>query len=1147
MHSLDRSSIPIRPGGFVLLGLFISCVLASPSEAGWVTQKPFVGEGNRVWYTDGHALYRYNGESRDWAPVPIPGFEKGTIYDIGVDYGLLWVATDQGVYRFDIHLEHWLHYGKPVVGTDRSTALAFGEDFVWIAGDRVLARFDRYVETWETLDIFEGTGAIRDMAVDAQYVWLVTETGIIRYDPSFHQVRTFSEADGALPGEIWETFAFGGDTWFWGDQGLCRYEAELETWTVYGAEEGLPIDHVREIVSEGRDLWLISSEDVFRFDGRSEKWAPFVDVQRLRGHTPSEGRSLHAMAHGGERTWFGTENGLYGYRTGSGEWDILRKADGLSSDEILGVFVRGDLLFCVHRDGIDGYDGGEWRGMSFAEMRRSYRTRRVGMALKDDGLSLQGSGANAVRLGGRYRYTAEWEGEGTGEGQFKAASVLSGTFSGGRTSGGYYDNTDLDDVRFGGTYRGAEGDVVRRLSGGEIRAEAVRYGTSPFKGLGGAISLIGGEAQMGPFHYQRRDEQGSWALRLWGGRGHSRFAQVFFRGADGPMFRLAHRRIVPGSMQIRVDGEVIESRLYTVSLSLGVFFFRQERFVPPDAEIEVFYEYEDDDLEEDMFRGQTGWDFSETLSLGASIFRRWGKAPEEALDIGEVYGQVRWRSAARDLDVRLIPELSFSRTGKKTPGRAGQVHLIATWSDLQLNGVWKEFGEAFKTIGQRTLAFGDPRRIVDLSCRYPIGPSLPLDIEWRREEAEEGREDRWSAGILLSEPVWPQLALKFARTTARSSWMRRSLDQWTLRSRWDLTQLPLLPGRMDRLLVRGHYQQMDRTEDTDSLSTSSRSQNAWLSLDVMPTDRLSSKADLWWSRVQGHQERHRWIGQLHAVDVVPGMRAFAQFEGERSAQFKGEVQEISLDGTMLLNAAIRPGAWFGPVQWITLYPQTTWSRKAARTDVPKGWSFLRTLRELGSPPLSEAFTQELRATLELGPNASLTEILSKERQDQYGIHTRRKNVVISRLDIHRGDDRFLLRHEVASLSEVVWTETERESSTQQDASVRWWRRWPRGYRTDGQLRYTRGRTGPTTSHRLKPSIELFSHIQPRRFLDNLYLRPAVSFEWTENNATVDHRWTGRLRLDLNFLRAWSQRVDVEAVYQGGQVAYELYAQLRADF
>ena len=1169
MHRPSPLSLLIRPRGFVLLGLFVFCLLAPPSGAGWVTQKPFVGEGSLVWYTDGGALYRYNRESRDWIRVSVVGFEEGTIYDIGVDDGLLWLATDQGVYRFDIRLETWLHYGKEVLGTDRAFALAFGEDFVWIAGEGVLARFDNYVETWETLDIFQGrpAGAIRDMEVGERTIWLVTEIGIVRYDQQFHQVRTFSAEDGALSGEIRETFAFGGEPWFWGDQGLCRYEAELETWTVYGAEQGLPIHNVREIASAGgRDLWLISSEAVFRFDGRSEKWAPFVDVQRL------EGRSLHAMAYNGKKAWFGTDNGLYGYEIASGEWDILREADGLSSDEVLEVFIWGDLLFCVHRDGIDVYDGKEWRAMPFAKMKRSYRAPRMGIALEEDGLSIRAPRGNAVRLGGRTRWAAERKGTyRPGEGwwspsadtRFKAASILSGEFSGGRTWGGYYDDTDPDDVRFGGAYRGAEGDMLRRVSGGEIRAEAVRYGASPFEGLGGTVSLIGGEAQM------MWDERHPWALRLWGGRGRSRFAQEFFRGADGPFFRLAHRRIVPGSLRIRIDGEVIAPRVYTVSPSLGVLFFRQERFVAPDSEIEAFYEYEDDDLEEDVLRGQIGWEVSETLSLGANGCRRWGEGSEHALDIGEVYGQLRWRSAARDLDLKLIPEVAFSRVGGESAayapksGGATQLHLIAVWSDLQFNGVWKEFGEGFGTIGQRELAFGAPRRIVDLSSRYHIQPNLPLDLEWRREEAREGREDRWSTGMLLSKALWPQASLKFARTEARSSQIERSVDQWTVLSRWDLAQLPPWTGRVDRLLLQGQYQQTEKRKQlhraaeglspSDSLSVTATSRNAWLSLDLMPEDRLSCKTDLWWSRVEDQQESHRWIGQFHAYDVVPGILAFAQLDGGRSARFEGDLQEVSFDGMLLFNAAVRPGTWFDVLRWMTLYPTFTWSRRGASADAPRRWNFLRTLRETWPSPLSAAFIQGLRMTLNLGSNWSLTEILSQERQEKHTIQPRqkarlersRKDMVVSRLDLYRGDDRLLLRHE------FVGTEAEGQTARRHDASIRWGRRWSGVYRTDGELRYKRERTGYKKSHSLTPSIELFSHVERSGFFDDIYLRPAVSFQWKRSDHTVDHRWTGRLRLDLDFLRALSQRLDIEATYREGDAGevleYEVYAQLRADF
>jgi len=184
-------------------------------------------------------------------------------------------------------------------------------------------------------------------------------------------------------------------------------------------------------------------------------------------------------------------------------------------------------------------------------------------------------------------------------------------------------------------------------------------------------------------------------------------------------------------------------------------------------------------------------------------------------------------------------------------------------------------------------------------------------------------------------------------------------------------------------------------------------------------------------------------------------------------------------------------------------------------------------------------------TLNLRSNWSLTEIISKERQKEHDVQTSQKDMVVSRVDIHRGDDRLLLRHE------FVGMELEGQTAREHDASIQWRRRWSGAYRTDGEVRYKRERTSNKNSHSLTPSMELFSHVERLGFFDDVYLRPAVSFEWKQSDHAVDHKWTGRLRLDLDFLKALSQRLDVEVAYQEGEqgevLHYELYVQLSADF
>jgi len=528
---------------------------------------------------------------------------------------------------------------------------------------------------------------------------------------------------------------------------------------------------------------------------------------------------------------------------------------------------------------------------------------------------------------------------------------------------------------------------------------------------------------------------------------------------------------------------------------------------------------------------------SETLSLGADILHRGADDPSEDLNLGSLYGQFRWRSAPGDLDMRIIPELALGRHGN-----AAQLHLIGAWADLQFDGVWKEFGSDFRTIGQRELAFGTPRRIADLSSRYEIRPYLPFDLEWRREEAEDGREDRWSAGMVLSRALWPQVALKVAQGRIRSTQIDRSLDQWTVRSRWDMAQLPLLSGRMDRLLVQGQYQHMQRDAEVRTLSdtliaTSSTSQSAWLSVDLVPEDRLSSKADLWWSRSEDREENHRWIAQVHAYEFIPGILAFAQFDGERAAQFRSDLQDISFDGTANVNGAVRPGTWLHSLNGMILYPRFMWSRRAIQPDVPRRRDLFRTLREAWSDPQAAFSLQEFRIALELSRDWSLTEILSRERWKGQDDETA---FAVTRLDVHRAADRFLLRHE------LLRTQADSRRVRRHGASLRWMRRWSSVHRTDGELRY-REEHDAIESRSLTASAELFADLEPRRFFDDVYLRPALSFTRRQTGRATQHEWTGRLRLDLDLLKALTQRVDLQFVRRANELQYQVYLQLRADF
>ena len=477
------------------------------------------------------------------------------------------------------------------------------------------------------------------------------------------------------------------------------------------------------------------------------------------------------------------------------------------------------------------------------------------------------------------------------------------------------------------------------------------------------------------------------------------------------------------------------------------------------------------------------------------------------MDICEIYGRLTFGSEAKGFTLKIFPELSFNLGS----GRAAQLHTVAVWSGLQFEGVWKEFGEEFTTVGPRELAFGKPERTVELSCRYSVRPSVPLDFRWRREEARKGREDLWSAGVLLSRSPWPQVSLRLTERRVRAYGVRRAARRWGFVSRWDMAKLPFLAGRIDRLLLRGQYQQTVRSDGPTS-------QDIWLSLDFMSEEGLSSEADLRWSR-SDLQEDCRFTGQFYIYDLVPGVRAFVRTEGRRFVRSYGDLQDLSLDGSFFLDAVLSPGMWLGSLRWMTLYPRLVRSYRVSSTGSPLRWNLLRSLREMWSSTPSYAL-RELRVTFNIGPDWTLTEVLSEE-----GAAGTDKSTVESRLDVDMGADRFTVRHEFVQGGH--------------DASVRWRRRWSEALRTHGRLQY---RTGVRRS--FVPSVELFGRLGRTGPFDEVYIRPAVSLEWGRNGRV----WAGRLRLDAGFLGTFGQTLEVEMVRPiGGVPRYEGYAQLKAEF
>jgi len=242
-------------------------------------------EREGIWIGSNEAFVQ---QTRDrWSAFPA----AGTVNDFAVDQGLVWVATDNGVIRFES-------------------------------------------DTWQstTLGMDEGLPSQRvaTVAADDQYVWFGTNKGLVRYRKHDRTLRVYTDEDGLPHRAVNDALAIGRQVWFATRNGIAVYDADLDGLRAYTARDGLQGEDVEELFLVGDDLWCITDQGLSRLRIRSRSFTNF-------SFTEIGGQRINAYLIDGDRVWIGTDNGLTSFEPTSDTFQPFPQQAALRSRNIVGI------------------------------------------------------------------------------------------------------------------------------------------------------------------------------------------------------------------------------------------------------------------------------------------------------------------------------------------------------------------------------------------------------------------------------------------------------------------------------------------------------------------------------------------------------------------------------------------------------------------------------------------------------------------------------------------------------------------------------------------------------------------------------------------------------------------------------------------
>jgi hypothetical protein len=421
-----------------------------------------------VFFATDYGIYAFNRNSETWSRITTAsGLPSNHALALGLDEGVLWVATDSGLASADVRVNDWQTYDLP--GTVR--ALAFDDRYAWAGGDSGLARFDKYSETWQT----RSPSPVLDLLADKGRLWIASTSGVLCYDPKFDRIdRMPAPADSYVriidtPNRIW----------FVGRSGLSGYRKDAAAWTRY---DPVPVVNFSTL---GDTVFFTAGGSPFIYDPGTDRWGALQVVGLPERVTDAFLAASEMM--------FASNQGLLVINVKEDTRLVWTTSNGLENDTLVRVYADQRFIYTLTPGAIQYFDRRQsvWKQEDFAPP----QARKDQLAFLDDaGAHLRIVPDTDVRLSGRAYFTQSrtFSGGSSNTSDFENIGLnLAAQHKSGRTLSAYYDDSDADLVAYGLGYRGVGNDLLHRANAGRLKSEYAEFDLIPqFSTLGANTRLV---------------------------------------------------------------------------------------------------------------------------------------------------------------------------------------------------------------------------------------------------------------------------------------------------------------------------------------------------------------------------------------------------------------------------------------------------------------------------------------------------------------------------------------------------------------------------------------------------------------------------------------------------------------------------------
>jgi len=538
------------------------------ANSAWARTPPVAVDSREGMWIGGGEVFIYQTGDR-WSVFPA----GANVNKITVDAQTVWVATDDGVIRFDSGSRRatriTMDDGLP---SQVVTAVAYDDLYVWFATNKGVARYrklDRTIRVYTEKDGLPSK-VVNDALTVGRQVWFATREGIAYFSPDVDGLRGFGEADGLAGADVAELYQVGDDLWCRTDAGLSRFRIQQRVFSNFSLAV-MKAQQIRVFTVDGSAVWVGTDNGLFTLQTADDSLLPFPQQDAL------ESRNITGVEVTPDYVYITTDKEVVQF---SRLTRIIRRftiVENLTRREgSIGTLLNGSLWSVIFTEGAQVYDV---KTDQFVE-------RKLGATESDESKT-------TAHLFGRLNAQTPYDFKAgrfdpqrydTGDGNlsfghsFEGDRNLAGSV---RLDYGTLETRGIRDLQYKVEYLGKQSDVVR-----DVRVEDKLKYQGLEEGIDRPLLLQGAYARVATPGAEPKA-----SLATTGGFRRGVLVRDFITGPRQSVYTLSKKYIIPASERVYVDGELLTNGTdYTVIYTAGQLAFLNPERIDDLSVISVEYE-----------------------------------------------------------------------------------------------------------------------------------------------------------------------------------------------------------------------------------------------------------------------------------------------------------------------------------------------------------------------------------------------------------------------------------------------------------------------------------------------------------------------------------------------------------------------------